>query len=224
MVRFNEFKQLTENVILPQDQSELEKLFAEYYIEGNAMLGSYGDKVFDVSLIGKNMVNVHVMVNNAACSLNPAIKLTKIPFKIYRCTGIYRCKDNNLNTLENAPTTISGAFDCSNSLNLISLKHCPETVNGFFIARGNTNLKSLEGIEVDSKISGPLFLDYNESLPMLRSLVVKRGVKFLGQVEERVKTFQSIINQYAGQGNLKQSLLECQYALIKAGYKGNAKW
>jgi hypothetical protein len=224
MVRYHEI--INEDIVLPQNQDELEALFAKYYRDGNAQLGSHRDKVFDIALIGKNTVNVHITVDGASCSLNSDNKLSKIPFRIYRCVGMYRCSDNDLTTLENVPTIVNnGSFNCANNPNLISLKYCPTTVEGYFVARGNYGLKSLEGIEMDSKITGPLFVDYSDSLPMLRTLVVKRGVKFLGaSADEKAKAFEAIIKQYAGNDNLKKSLIECQYELIKAGYKGNAKW
>ena len=57
-------------------------------------------------------------------------------------SGDFYCDGNNLKSLEGAPQTVGGNFNCSN--NLTSLAGAPETVGGNFDC-GSNNLTSLAG-------------------------------------------------------------------------------
>jgi len=62
-----------------------------------------------------------------------------------------------LKTLEGAPKTVGGYFDCSHCTSLKTLEGAPETVGGYFDCSHCTSLKSLEGISM--KIEGRIYLN-----------------------------------------------------------------
>ena len=56
--------------------------------------------------------------------------------------GYIDCSNNNLTSLEGAPSTVGGGFYCQNN-DLTSLEGAPSTVGNFYCS--NNNLTSLEG-------------------------------------------------------------------------------
>jgi hypothetical protein len=86
------------------------------------------------------------------------------------------------------------------------------------------NLQSLEGIEPNSKIN-KIELDWVPNLPLLRLLIAKVRVDFMNDLNENAVEVTKIMNHHIKTySNLKERIIKCQYALIKAGFKGNAKW
>ncbi len=71
------------------------------------------------------------------------LKLDKIPIKFGKINGSFFIDDNNLTSLVNCPTDVTGVFDCSMN-KLQSLFGCPERVGRNFKCAFN-QLKSLEG-------------------------------------------------------------------------------
>ncbi|MCK9439514.1 hypothetical protein M0Q39_05650, partial [Patescibacteria group bacterium] len=62
-----------------------------------------------------------------------------------------------MKTLEGAPKTVGGYFDCSHCTSLKTLEGAPETVGGYFSCGYCTSLKSLEGIPIE--IKGRIYLN-----------------------------------------------------------------
>jgi hypothetical protein len=70
-------------------------------------------------------------------------------------------------------------------------------------------------------------LSYQPNLPLLRLLVTNHSVEIY-QENNHLKfqpNIQDIFNHHIKTySNIKERIIKCQYAMIKAGYKGNAKW
>jgi hypothetical protein len=69
--------------------------------------------------------------------------LTRLPFAFGKVGGDFECSDNQLNSLEGAPTEVGGDFWCSDN-RLTSLEGAPTEVGGDFWYAFN-RLTSLEG-------------------------------------------------------------------------------
>ena len=128
--------------------------------------------------------------------------------------GSFWCSNNKLTTLQHAPQSVDDSFDCSVN-QLTTMEHAPKSVGGDFWC-SNNKLATLEGL---SDISGTLRLSYSPTLPLLRCLLAKK-VEFRPNRED--KTIETILNQYAGQG--EAGAFACGAELASAGYKENAKW
>lgn len=149
------------------------------------------------------------------CTHNPIHTLKYGPTEVEEN---YICSHCDLDSLQYAPTIIHGGFHCAKN-NLENLKYAPTTIKGVFDCTRNP-LKSLEGLEHTSDIAGPIHLRYSSELPLLRVMIVKKGVYF-----DEVTPLEALINEFAKSDlTLKEKIYQCQYAMIKAGFKGNAKW
>jgi hypothetical protein len=72
--------------------------------------------------------------------------------------GLIGCHEQNLTSLEGAPSSISGNFSCSYN-KLESLEGAPSSISGNFYCFGN-NLESLEG--APSSVGGDIDCSYNK--------------------------------------------------------------
>ena len=89
--------------------------------------------------------------------------------------GKFDCSGNSLTTLVGAPQTVRGTFYCSNNF-LQSLEGAPRTVGGSFICRQNKNsLRTLEGAP---QTVGVNFDCSNNSLTTLEGAPQTVGVNF----------------------------------------------
>jgi hypothetical protein len=118
------------------------------------------------------------------------------------------------------------SFECQ-AHKLTSLKYIPKFIPGDLVCHNNP-LKSLEGIESDSVIEQDLYVTYTPTLPLLRTLRVKNEILFQDQGFTAsggpVDIIRKILNSHNKNSNFKKALIDCQYDLIKAGFKDNAKW
>ena len=167
--------------------------------------------------------------------------VTRLPVSFGSITGSFTCSDSKLTTLKGAPSHVGGVFDCSNNA-LTSLVYAPEYVGRDFICARNqlTNLKGApEQVGVDFNCSrNPLtslegasnvipawfVVSYSPDLPLLRTLVAKQGVWLdwvWGSAPDEVK---HILNDPEFKGKGKAGAIKCAIALMRAGYKANAKW
>lgn len=172
---------------------------------------------------------------NFGCGGN---KLTSLQHGPLSVSGGYYCQNNKLESLNYSPMHIIGDFNCSNN-QLTSLRHGPAMVSGEYdchsnqltsfeglpgVLGGGVNcslnpLTSLKGLDFNSKIEGLITITYSENLPLLRLCVSNY------QVDTCNEEVNSIINHcIKSYPNLKERIIKCQYALIKAGFKNNAKW
>jgi hypothetical protein len=146
----------------------------------------------------------------------PPIK--KFPIKFHQVTDHLICNAAGLTSLVGCPGYVGGTFECSNN-QLISLEGAPTRVVDDFRCYDNP-LRSLEGFP---KFIGKTFwCSWGAELPLLRSLIATHGVFITFQGITHPVDY--IINQFIGHKNLRHAILDCQKALIDAGYAGNAKW
>jgi hypothetical protein len=181
---------------------------------------------------------------NGSCQLVEG--MTKIPYKFNIVSGIFKCSNNVLATLKNCPNSV-GSFECK-GLNITSLEGGPKTCYGDYNCSLNGNLNSLDGIaeyiggkfdvsgtnlelywdtEFDSDIQGTIVIPYHKNLPLLRIITVeytKSKIKVAPDMSDYCRNCFAIVLKYINQPNQKKAIYDCQYELIKAGFKGNAKW
>jgi hypothetical protein len=177
---------------------------------------------------------------------------SKLPIKFSIVFGRFTCYYiDGINTLEGSPndtneflwtgTTITNLIgaptivrgDCTLEDNdlLSSLEGCPLQIQGNLTFTGCTNLiLDWNGVP-NCKVNGTTYIPYHKDLPLLRMLSEdyfdsKIQVGFTSN--DALKSVYKIVKSFMlGNTSLvsrKQAIYECQYALIKAGYKGNAKW
>ena len=126
------------------------------------------------------------------------------------------CYNNNLTSLEGAPSVVNGNFSCSNN-NLTSFEGAPSVVNGFFYCGGN-KLTSLAGIhKIIKEIHG--YADF-ENNPIKSSVLGLMRIKGLTRVYLDNKQVMDILNKYlAGD----RDIIKCQSELQDAGLEEYAK-
>ena len=99
--------------------------------------------------------------------------LTKIPFKFGKVGGDFYCDDNQLKSLEGAPSRVGGNFYCDNN-QLKSLEGAPSSVVGSFDCRSN-HLKTLAG--APSSVDGGFYC-YGNKLKTLEGAPSRVGGNF----------------------------------------------
>jgi hypothetical protein len=158
------------------------------------------------------------------------MKIYKLPIPFGIISDNFICADNKLQTLENAPISVGtkskGMFNCANN-DLTTLEHMPKNVTGWVSCVSNP-LESLKGIELDSDLT-QIMLTYSPKLPLLRLLVCKGNVEIYNEDNDGALEYHTsvhdIINYHIKTyPSLKERIYKCQYALIKAGFKENARW
>jgi len=165
-------------------------------------------------------------------------KVSRMPVQFGHVSGSFGCADGKLTTLLGAPHHVRGSFSCSRN-QLTSLNHAPEYVGRDFNCTHNklTNLigapdqvgqdfqchsnplTSLDGAPV--VIPGWFWVTYTATLPLLRTLVAQQRVELFGYPPLEVE---AILNDPEFKGKGKPGAIKCAVALIKAGYKDNARW
>jgi hypothetical protein len=173
-----------------------------------------------------------------------------IPVKLGVVRGDFDCSGCYLTDLTNAPHTVTGSFRCNNNL-LTTLQHGPQNVG---ITMGNLNsetyycgdnpladltdlpaqfngrlqlfyldasklqqLKSLAGLPASCWVAD---VSYKPDLGLLR--LIELPVAYVRDQWGNIHPITEIIRKYKGQG--KPGALKAAAELIKAGYKGNARW
>jgi len=86
----------------------------------------------------------HVYVSDADISMSER-GLSEIPIPFGEVTGDFRCGDNPIKSLKNAPFHVGGDFDCSDT-SITSFEHVPEYIGGELIAY-NTKVIDFKGCE-----------------------------------------------------------------------------
>jgi hypothetical protein len=126
------------------------------------------------------------------------------------------CSNVRLGSLKGAPMYVSDDFRII-SCGLNDLTHGPRHVGGNYQAYRNP-LGSLEHLA--EHIGGYVDFDWFPNVPLLRTLVAKKVEPMQGT--EEVYPVSDILNKYVGQG--KPGAIKAAGELIKAGFKGNARW
>jgi len=122
--------------------------------------------------------------------------------------------NNPVNTLVGMPQVLD-TLDVTNC-GLTDLKGLNAPLSGWLGASRNP-LRSLEGYE-GAQIS--FTFDYAPELHMLRALQTQNKIEVQG--DHRAEQVSLILNKYVGSG--KKGALACAAELIRAGFKGNARW
>lgn len=170
--------------------------------------------------------------------------MVRLPVTFGTITDDFNCVEQGLTTFKGFPKMIGGSLNCSKNL-FTSLEHSPSQINGHFMCHSCSSLETLKGLTAKGTslvidecpikslegLNAPLqnlHITWNPDLPLLRTVYyVTDGVLLLGQTEDKTtrRAVSRIINDFIKSlENAKKKLIDCQYALIKAGFKGNAKW
>ncbi len=134
-----------------------------------------------------------------------------LPVKFGTIGGNFECGGTGLVSLEGAPRIIQGSAGFGNN-KLKSLKGGPETVGGRLYIENNP-LTSLEYLSTNIT---KILITWNPNLPLLR--LVGKTVIILDNVK-----VEHILQDYEGKSS-RTDILNCQKALIDAGFVGNAAW
>ncbi len=127
----------------------------------------------------------------------------------------FACDSNKITSLQGAPEKVGGSFSCWNN-KLTSLEHGPKWVGSDYACHKNP-LTSLSGFP--QHVADVVRVSYNKNLPLLRLLgVTHRRIL----VDNAPKAVIKILQAYVGQG--KPGAIKAAVELVKAGYKGNARW
>ena len=121
-------------------------------------------------------------------------KCNTLPVKFNKVSGGFRCNNNQLTSLQGAPTSVGGSFYCA----------------------GN-KLTTLEG--VPQSVSGDFYCEYDSSLPLLRLLFIKNLKLII--INDAPEDVVNCLNRYIGKG--PGGALACAAELIKAGFRKNAR-
>ena len=152
-------------------------------------------------------------------------KLSHLPVQFDTVDGGFRCSQAGLQSLHGSPSKVERYFNCSFN-KLLSLEGGPDRVGDYFSC-GYNPLESLKG--APSYVGKEFYCDYNPSLPLLRTLVAKQGVRFLNTGKYPIaEEIQDVLNQFKGQG--KRGVPACMVALnnlqkeLGIDIRANIKW
>jgi hypothetical protein len=144
--------------------------------------------------------------------------------------GDFTWINSGITSLQGSPRVINASADFRINKQLVSIEGYPDVIKGHCDFTGCTNLKiGWEGLP-NCKIAGDLIIPYHENLPLLRTLAEDyylSKVKVSYADDDHTSECCKILRTYSqGQTEMprKKAIYDCQYSLIKAGYKGNAKW
>ena len=137
---------------------------------------------------------------------------------IHYVQGDLDIEKTNLITLTNAPFHVANNVTILGNKKLKSLDGLPGKIGRKLRIGNNRNLDSLRGIEHTSDIQS-IIMGYYPHMPLLRLLVAKKSVDVDHADLNEILNYH--IQKYS---SFKERMYKCQYALIKAGFKDNAKW
>lgn len=151
--------------------------------------------------------------DNFDCSGNQITSLKHGPTEV---TKSYRCSANQLNSLAHAPNKVGGYFNCSKN-HLHNLVGGPQEVALDMSCHSNP-LISLEG--APEKVGRDWWITWTEDLPLLKCLNASR-INFMN-LNFDTNRLENIMNPHMGSG--KAGVIKCAAEMIRAGFKGNARW
>jgi len=149
--------------------------------------------------------------DNFYCYNNNLISLEGAPSSV---GGNFRCFNNQLTSLEGAPSSVGGDFSCSFNNNLTSLEGAPSSVGGDFNCSDN-RLTSLTGIhKILKQMNGNFYANGNPLKSNVIGLLLVKGCK---KVELDNKQVEEIMNRHLQSpfGHLR--VLECQSEMLDVG-------
>jgi len=133
------------------------------------------------------------------------------PVKFGTVSGSFNCDEVELKSLVGAPTHVGKHFNC-NGNHLENLEGGPNEVGGSYHCNHMT-LKSLKGLA--ENIGEAIWVKYHPELPLLRTLVAKRGV-ILWEINKYIpegSLVEGTMSEFKGQG--KRGFLAATIALLK---------
>jgi hypothetical protein len=140
-------------------------------------------------------------------------------------TDHFTCYNNNLTSLQGGPSTVGshsmggGTYSCSFNY-LKNFVGAPEQFTGYMVAIGqHDSLESVDGLPTDARL---VDITYQDNLPMLKLINQNRvNIRSFGD-QPFTTDITDILNDHSGEG--KAGAIKAAAKLIKAGYKGNARW
>jgi hypothetical protein len=197
-----------EEIIQPVNKKETERLFTEY---------------FDLSPECTIKVNDNGSVDvDGSCWIKEIKRhIKKLPIKFNEVSRNFNCDNGNLTTLAGSPKIIGGSFTCTGN-KVHSLFGGPDYVNGHYIC-SNVPLQSLDGFPI--KLGGKFECDWYLDLPLLKTLMAGDGVTIYikgGIVHPITKILNSCKEK--NPDSWRKAVVDAKFALITAGFEGNAKW
>jgi hypothetical protein len=232
MVRYSE--------IIKEDKKKYSKeeimnfLNKFYVINGSSEIIKYDPDKNEIDFMVDGTLTVHettkllpftlhtLIAPRIACSSRYLTKLINMP---KFCYTTLRCIENELTSFDGIPLGITELFIQDNQLR--SLEGLPNTLG--ILDCSDNPLETLAGLE-NSKEIYALRLSYDPNLPLLRTLsLTDKNAKIIFPGGEGSLKGQQVVEEILNHHiktypNIKERIYKCQYALIKAGYKGNAKW
>lgn len=173
------------------------------------------------------------------------VRLTKscdqLPVQFGKVSSNFSCSNQNLRTLQGAPTWVGGSFFCGYNLlndlahapghvgvdftcegNLLKdLQHMPEFVGSAFWCYDNP-LLSLEGFDSHVHVGGEFWCTYTSDLPLLRCLQAGGMITLSDHMVIAPEPVSKILEKHQPLG--KKGMLNCALELKQAGFKENARW
>ncbi len=183
------------------DKNKILKLYNKYFDKNGEQIKSGDVTVADDGLVS---------VTDSVWLLKDT---TQLPIGFDKIHGNFDAKNNSLESLENFPKWVeSDLFLQDNQLtNLVGgPTHVGDDLNLF-----DNPLETLEGFP--EFVGGTLYLNWNDTLPLLRTLVVQKNIMVYGKVQVA-----EILNRYRGQG--RAGAFDCRRELRAAGFEKNARW
>jgi hypothetical protein len=144
--------------------------------------------------------------------------LPKMPVQFGTVGGNFTCEDCDLQTLWGSPHTVGGEYNCLGN-NITDLEYSP--VNAQTLVCGGGDLPSLAGL---SEHIPSVVVKYSSHIPLLRLLNHEDITVYTDPHGEILEPVQNILDKYKAVGNGKKNAIACAAELIRAGYKGNARW
>lgn len=155
----------------------------------------------------------HIVLGAFNCSQNLLTSLMHAP----RTCENMDCSHNKLTNLSHAPI-VSNSLDCSYNL-LTDLTTCPGAQDVFAAYNPFEHFRNTPG-DIER-----VTITYKPNLPLLGLLSVHHVEIFDPDNGEYMEPLSKILNAHIGKGvTNKVAMLKCAGELIKAGYKGNARW
>lgn len=165
----------------------------------------------------------------------------QLPVQFGKVSGNFSCSNQNLRTLQGAPTWVGGSFFCGYNL-LNDLAHAPGHVGVDFTCEGNllkdlqhmpefvgqafwcydNPLLSLEGFDSHVHVGGEFWCTYTSDLPLLRCLQAGGMITLSDHMVIAPEPVNKILEKYQPLG--KKGMLNCALELKQAGYSRNAQW
>jgi hypothetical protein len=167
-------------------------------------------------------VKMGIIMGRFSCQECELESLENAPHTVY---DNFSCYNNNLTSLVGGPTTVGtssmggGTFSCSGNY-LKNFVGAPDSFTGYLVGiRQHDQLISVDGLPSEARI---VDITYQDDLPMLKLINQKRVNIRASGIGELMTDITDILNDHAGEG--KAGAIKAAAKLIKAGYKGNARW